>query len=187
MAVTSGTSRTATLGRSFEAELAFKAASPEEALDLLRRGSRAGGPRKRHLVAGRLADQPRRLRHWAWAVSTTTRAASREALTLSRDIGNRQFDRLLAVAARARGQPSQRAGHPRGTAVGRAGGRGRPGRAGRSMGERAGGGAGAGRSAWPGWLRGWRRRGSSARPSTRLRRRRSRLHDRRSLTIRRSR
>ena len=93
-------------GKSFEAELAFEAGRTDEALDLLRRGSELAGRANdtwwRSVLLINLAD-------YAMGVGRLddVGAASREALTLSRDTGSRQFIvfalSLLAREAASRG------------------------------------------------------------------------------------
>ena len=94
------------VGKLFEAELAFKAGKPEEALDLLRLGAE---------LAGRAYDTWWRaallinLADYAMGLGRLDEAgtAGREALTLSRDIGHRQSIvyslSLLAREAGSRG------------------------------------------------------------------------------------
>ena len=93
-------------GKSFEAELAFEAGKTDEALDLLRSGSELAGRANdtwwRTVLLINLAD---------YAIGLgrldDVGAASREALTLSRDIGSRQLIvyslSLLAREAALRG------------------------------------------------------------------------------------
>jgi predicted ATPase/DNA-binding SARP family transcriptional activator len=100
------------VGKLFEADLAFKAGRPEEALELLRRGADLAGQASdtwwRADLLINLADHALRLGRL-----DDVGAASREALALSRDIGNRQSVvyslSLLAREAASRGM-GKRAG-----------------------------------------------------------------------------
>ena len=94
------------VGKLFEAELAFRRGKPEEALDLLRRGADLAG--RAHDTWWR-ADLLINLADYAFGLGLLddVGAASREALGLSRDIGNRQSIvyalSLLAREAASRG------------------------------------------------------------------------------------
>jgi predicted ATPase/DNA-binding SARP family transcriptional activator len=94
------------VGKHFEAERAFNAGRPEEALDLLRLGADLAG--RAHDTWWR-ADLLISLAYYAMGLGRLddVGAASREALTLSRDIGHRQSIvyslSLLAREAASRG------------------------------------------------------------------------------------